>query len=184
MCCCCGRWAALRPRSAGSTCRSRAASGAPSHLRAARSARSAGDFVSGRLLHDAARLTLRSGAGPFRSLGRLGMRPRPYQLVPLIMALRLDPVRAADRRRRWHRQDDRGRPDRPRAARPRRDPSPERALPATPVRPVAARAGRRSSRSTLWSCAPAPPPRWSAACRAATSASSSTTRSPSPASTT
>ncbi|MEN9937929.1 MAG: hypothetical protein RLZZ387_4508, partial [Chloroflexota bacterium] len=52
-----------------------------------------GDFVSGRLLRDAARLALRSGAGPFRSLGRLGIRPRPYQLVPLIMALRLDPVR-------------------------------------------------------------------------------------------
>lgn len=54
---------------------------------------SAGDFESGRLLRDAARLSLRSGAGPFRSLGRLGARPRPYQLVPLIMALRLDPVR-------------------------------------------------------------------------------------------
>ena len=53
----------------------------------------AGDFVSGQLLRDAARLSLRSGAGPFRSLGRLGVRPRPYQLVPLIMALRLDPVR-------------------------------------------------------------------------------------------
>ncbi|HWQ13697.1 MAG TPA: helicase-related protein [Roseiflexaceae bacterium] len=55
--------------------------------------RRGGDFVSGRLLRDAARLALRSGAGPFRSLGRLGVRPRPYQLVPLIMALRLDPVR-------------------------------------------------------------------------------------------
>ncbi|MDP9314431.1 MAG: DEAD/DEAH box helicase [Chloroflexota bacterium] len=54
---------------------------------------SVGDFVSGQLLRDAARLSLRSGAGPFRSLGRLGARPRPYQLVPLIMALRLDPVR-------------------------------------------------------------------------------------------
>ena len=53
----------------------------------------AGDFVSGALLRDAARLSLRSGAGPFRALGRLGARPRPYQLVPLIMALRLDPVR-------------------------------------------------------------------------------------------
>src|SRR6266542_3942281 len=52
-----------------------------------------GDFVAVRLLRDAARLTLRSGAGPFRSLGRLGVRPRPYQLVPLIMALRLDPIR-------------------------------------------------------------------------------------------
>ena len=47
----------------------------------------------GRLLHDAARLRLRSGAGPFRSLGRLSVSPRPYQLVPLVMALRLDPVR-------------------------------------------------------------------------------------------
>ncbi len=51
------------------------------------------DFEAGRLLRDAARLSLRTGAGPFRSLGRLGVRPRPYQLVPLIMALRLDPVR-------------------------------------------------------------------------------------------
>jgi hypothetical protein len=53
----------------------------------------AGDFISGGLLRDAARLSLRSGAGPFRSLGRLSVRPRPYQFVPLIMALRLDPVR-------------------------------------------------------------------------------------------
>lgn len=52
-----------------------------------------GDFEAGALLRDAARLSLRSGAGPFRSLGRLGVRPRPYQLVPLLMALRLDPVR-------------------------------------------------------------------------------------------
>ena len=34
-------------------------------------AQAAGDFISGRLLRDAARLGLRSGAGPFRSLGRL-----------------------------------------------------------------------------------------------------------------
>ncbi len=54
---------------------------------------SLGDFEAGALLRDAARLSLRSGAGPFRSLGRLGVRPRPYQLVPLIMALRLAPVR-------------------------------------------------------------------------------------------
>lgn len=53
----------------------------------------AGDFVAGRLLRDAARLSLRSGAGPFRSLGRISVRPRPYQFVPLIMALRLDLVR-------------------------------------------------------------------------------------------
>ena len=36
-----------------------------------------GDFVSGRLLRDAARLTFRTGAGPFRSLGRINVRPRP-----------------------------------------------------------------------------------------------------------
>src|SRR6185295_9091715 len=35
----------------------------------------------------------RSGAGPFRSLGRISVRPRPFQIVPLLMALRLDPVR-------------------------------------------------------------------------------------------
>jgi len=53
----------------------------------------AGDFIAGRLLRNAARLSLRSGAGPFRSVGRLSVRPRPYQFVPLIMALRLDTVR-------------------------------------------------------------------------------------------
>jgi SNF2 family DNA or RNA helicase len=44
-------------------------------------------------LFNAARLSLRSGAAPFRSLGRISVTPRPYQFVPLIMALRLDPVR-------------------------------------------------------------------------------------------
>jgi superfamily II DNA or RNA helicase len=52
-----------------------------------------GDYVVGKLLRNAGRLSLRSGAGPFRSLGRISVRPRPYQFVPLIMALRLDPVR-------------------------------------------------------------------------------------------
>lgn len=52
-----------------------------------------GDFTSGRLLREAARLSTRSAAGPFRSFARIGVEPRPYQLVPLIMALRLDPVR-------------------------------------------------------------------------------------------
>ena len=54
---------------------------------------SAGDFSGARLLRDALRLNLRNGAGPFRSMGRLSVIPRPYQFVPLIMALRLDPVR-------------------------------------------------------------------------------------------
>jgi superfamily II DNA or RNA helicase len=52
-----------------------------------------GDFRSARLLRDAARLGFRSSAGPFRSFARLGVEPRPYQLVPLLMALKLDPVR-------------------------------------------------------------------------------------------
>ena len=48
---------------------------------------------SARLLSDAIRLSLRRGAGPFRSAANLGVEPRPYQLVPLMMALKLDPVR-------------------------------------------------------------------------------------------
>ncbi len=52
-----------------------------------------GDFASGRLLRDAARLSTRAAAGPFRSFGRIAVEPRPYQFVPLMMALRLDPVR-------------------------------------------------------------------------------------------
>ena len=52
-----------------------------------------GDARSGRLLREAVRLGLRAGAGPFRSFGRLGFEPRAYQLVPLLRALRLDPVR-------------------------------------------------------------------------------------------
>lgn len=46
-----------------------------------------------RLLRDSLRLKLRSGAGPFRSFGNLAVEPRAYQLVPLLMALKLDTVR-------------------------------------------------------------------------------------------
>src|SRR5215207_9458766 len=46
-----------------------------------------------RLLSDALRLSLRRGAGPFRSAARVGFEPRAYQLVPLLMALRLPVVR-------------------------------------------------------------------------------------------
>ncbi|WP_028167340.1 DEAD/DEAH box helicase [Bradyrhizobium elkanii] len=46
-----------------------------------------------RLLSEALRLSLRRGAGPFRSAARLGFEPRAYQLVPLLMALRLPTVR-------------------------------------------------------------------------------------------
>src|SRR3954465_597450 len=48
---------------------------------------------SARLLRDALRLGFRSSAGPFRSFGQIAVEPRPYQLVPLLMALKLDPVR-------------------------------------------------------------------------------------------
>lgn len=41
------------------------------------------------LLADALRLSLRRGAGPFRSAAQLSFEPRVYQLVPLLMALRL-----------------------------------------------------------------------------------------------
>src|SRR5438067_2837004 len=52
-----------------------------------------GDYRSARLLRDAVRLGFRSSAGPFRSFARIAVEPRPYQLVPLLMALKLDPVR-------------------------------------------------------------------------------------------
>ena len=52
-----------------------------------------GDHLSARLLRDALRLGFRSSAGPFRSFGRIAVEPRPYQLVPLLMGLRMDPVR-------------------------------------------------------------------------------------------
>ena len=46
-----------------------------------------------RLLAEALRLSLRRGAGPFRSAARVAFEPRAYQLVPLLMALKLDVVR-------------------------------------------------------------------------------------------
>lgn len=52
-----------------------------------------GDISSARLLYDSARLAFRNGSGPFRSLAKLSFRPRSYQMVPLIMALRQESVR-------------------------------------------------------------------------------------------
>ncbi len=52
-----------------------------------------GDFYSAKLLYNAARLSFRQAAGPFRCLGKLSFRPRSYQMVPLIMALKLPTVR-------------------------------------------------------------------------------------------
>jgi superfamily II DNA or RNA helicase len=47
-----------------------------------------GDFACAKMLYEAARLSFRNGAGPFRSLGKISFRPRSYQMVPLIMALK------------------------------------------------------------------------------------------------
>jgi len=52
-----------------------------------------GDHRSCRLLRDAVRLSSRSCVGPFRSFARIAVEPRPYQLVPLLMALKLSPIR-------------------------------------------------------------------------------------------
>ena len=53
----------------------------------------AGDSGGAALLREAFRMNLRSGAGPFRSVGRAAATPRPYQYVPLAMALRMSPAR-------------------------------------------------------------------------------------------
>lgn len=53
----------------------------------------AGNHAAALLLRDALRLKLRAGAGPFRSFGNIAVEPRAYQLVPLLMALRLTTVR-------------------------------------------------------------------------------------------
>ncbi|NTU52312.1 MAG: DEAD/DEAH box helicase [Chlorobiaceae bacterium] len=53
----------------------------------------AGTQAAGLILRDAIRLAFRSGAGPFRSFGSLAFGPRAYQLVPLLMALKMDTVR-------------------------------------------------------------------------------------------
>lgn len=53
----------------------------------------ASNFAAGQLLRDALQLKLRSGAGPFRSIGNIAVEPRAYQLVPLLMALKQEVVR-------------------------------------------------------------------------------------------
>ena len=52
-----------------------------------------GNAAQSELMRDALRMKLRSGAGPFRSFGNLGVSPRPYQLVPLLMALKMPVTR-------------------------------------------------------------------------------------------
>ncbi len=45
------------------------------------------------ILYDACRLSFRDVAGPFQCLGRLSFEPRPYQMVPLILALKQSSIR-------------------------------------------------------------------------------------------
>jgi superfamily II DNA or RNA helicase len=51
------------------------------------------DFESAKLLFDAAKLSFRNACGPFRCMGKLSFRPRSYQVVPLVMALKQSTVR-------------------------------------------------------------------------------------------
>ena len=139
-CSCCARSAAPTTRSPASSPSSRRSSPATFDLP---DPADVGDFRSARLLRDALRLGFRSSAGPFRSFGRIAVEPRPYQLVPLLMALKLDPVRLLI-------ADDVGIGKTvealliaARAARPGRGPAARRALPAAPGRAVAGRAARQ-----------------------------------------
>ncbi|MCD8741979.1 DEAD/DEAH box helicase [Mucilaginibacter roseus] len=52
-----------------------------------------GNFETAKLLYDASRLSLRNAAGPFRCMARLSFRPRSYQIVPLVMALKQEITR-------------------------------------------------------------------------------------------
>ena len=49
--------------------------------------------AASRILYNACRLSFRDIAGPFQCLGRLSFEPRPYQMVPLILALKQEKVR-------------------------------------------------------------------------------------------
>ena len=52
-----------------------------------------GPSYAATLFREAMLLKMRSGAGPFRSFGNIAIEPRAYQLVPLMMAMRLPTVR-------------------------------------------------------------------------------------------
>ena len=51
------------------------------------------DFQSAKILYNAAKLSFRNACGPFRCMGKLSFRPRSYQVVPLVMALKQNTVR-------------------------------------------------------------------------------------------
>ncbi|MBD0403240.1 helicase-related protein [Flammeovirga sp. EKP202] len=46
------------------------------------------NFETAQLLFHATRLSFRNAGGPFRCMGKLSFRPRSYQVVPLVMALK------------------------------------------------------------------------------------------------
>ena len=46
-----------------------------------------------RILYNACRVSFRDIAGPFQCLGKLSFEPRPYQMVPLILALKQERIR-------------------------------------------------------------------------------------------
>ena len=52
-----------------------------------------GRFDCAKLLYDALRFQLKNGAGPFRSFASYAFEPRPYQLVPLLMAMKMETIR-------------------------------------------------------------------------------------------
>ena len=52
-----------------------------------------GNFETAKLLYNASRLSLRNAAGPFRCMAKLSFRPRSYQIVPLVMALKQEVTR-------------------------------------------------------------------------------------------
>ena len=52
-----------------------------------------GSFNTARMLFDASRLSFRNASGPFRCMGKLSFRPRAYQIVPLVMALKQETTR-------------------------------------------------------------------------------------------
>ena len=56
-------------------------------------AKDIGNIASARILYNAARLSFRHASGPFRSIAKLSFRPRSFQMVPLIMSLKLEVIR-------------------------------------------------------------------------------------------
>jgi ERCC4-related helicase len=52
-----------------------------------------GAFETAKMIFDASRLSFRNASGPFRCMGKLSFRPRSYQIVPMVMALKQDIIR-------------------------------------------------------------------------------------------